>query len=50
MTTLVLSILNISSPFLQTIRSTNKAWMSLSFGMIPSVTLELSALKRSKNQ
>ena len=33
MTTLVLSILNGSSSFLHTIRTTIKAWMSLNFGM-----------------
>ena len=32
MTTLVLSILNGSSSFLHTIRTTIKAWMSLNFG------------------
>ena len=48
-TTQVLSILNGSSSFLQTIRSTNKAWMSLNFGKIPFMPLELSALKRPKN-
>ena len=50
MTTLMLSISNGSSLFLQTIRSTNSAWMSLSFDMIPSLNSELSALKRPKNQ
>ena len=34
-TTLVLSILNGSSSFLQTIRTTIKAWMSLNFVKIP---------------
>ena len=49
MTTLVLSILNGSSSFLHTIRTTNKAWMSLNFGKIPLLTLELAALERQKN-
>ena len=49
MTTLVLSILNGSSSFLHTIRTTNKAWMSLNFGNIPSLTSELAALERQKN-
>ena len=48
-TTLVLSILNRSSSFLHTIRTTIKAWMSLNFGKIPSLTLELAALERQKN-
>ena len=48
-TTLVLSILNGSSSFLHTIRTTIKAWMSLNFGKIPSLTSELAALKRQKN-
>ena len=47
MTTLVLSILNGSSSFLHTIRTTIKAWMN--FGKIPSLTSELSALERHKN-
>ena len=34
-TTLVLFILNGSSLFLHTIRTTIKAWMSLNFGKIP---------------
>ena len=42
-TTLVLSILNGSS-FLQTIRTTIKAWMSLNFVKIPSPILELAPL------
>ena len=49
MTTLVLSILNGSSSFLHTIRTTIKAWTSLNFGKIPSRTLELAALERQKN-
>ena len=48
-TLLVLSILNGSSSFLHTIRTTIKAWMSLNFGKIPLLTLELAALKRQKN-
>ena len=49
MTTLVLSILNGSFPFLHTIRTTNKAWMSLNFGKIPLLTSELAAFERQKN-
>ena len=49
MTTVVLSILN-GSLFLQTRRTTIKARMSLNFGKIPSLTSELSALERLKNQ
>ena len=49
-TTLVLSILNGSSSFLHTIRTTIKAWMSLNVGKIPSLTSELAALERLKNQ
>ena len=48
MTTLVLSILDISSSFLHTIRTTIKAWMSLNFGKIPLPTSELAALERQK--
>ena len=48
MTTLVLSILNGSSSFLQTIR-TIKAWISLNFIKIPSHILELAALEHLKN-
>ena len=48
MTTLVLSILNGSSSFLQTIRTTIKAWMSLNFIKIPSPMLELAALEHLK--
>ena len=40
MTTLVLLILNGSSSFLHTIRTTIKAWMSLNFGKIPLLTSE----------
>ena len=49
MTTLVLSILNGSSSVLHTIRTRIKAWMSLNFGKIPLLTLELVALERQKN-
>ena len=48
-TTLVLSILNGSSSFLQTIRTTIKAWMSLNFVKIPSYILELASLEHLKN-
>ena len=50
MTTLMLSILNGSSSFLQVTRLTIKARMSLNFGKIPSLTLELAAHERLKNQ
>ena len=49
MTTLVLSILNGSSSFLHTIRTTIKDWMSLNFSKILSLTLELAALERPEN-
>ena len=48
MTTLVLSILNGSSSFFHTMRTTIKAWMSLNFGKIPLLILELAALERQK--
>ena len=48
MTTLVLSILNGSSSFLQTIRTTIKAWMTLNFIKIPSPILELAPLEHLK--
>ena len=48
MTTLVLSIFNVSSSFLHTIRTTIKAWMSLNFGKISLLTLELAALELQK--
>ena len=48
MTTLVLSILNGSSSFLHTIRTTIKAWMSLNFVKIPSHILELAPLGHLK--
>ena len=50
MTTLVQSFLDRSSSFLQVTRPTIKAWMSLNFGKIPSLTLELAALEHLKNQ
>ena len=49
MTTLVLSILNESSSFLQTIRTTIKAMMSLILVKIPSPNLELAPLEHLKN-
>ena len=49
MTTLVLSILNGSSSFLQTRRTTIKVRMSLNFGKIPKLALELSTLECLKN-
>ena len=49
MTTLVLSILNGSSLFLQTITTTIKAWMSLNFVEIPSPIMELAHLDLLKN-
>ena len=50
MTTMVLSILNGSSSFLHTIRTTIKAWLSLNFVKIPShvFILELAALEHLK--
>ena len=49
MTTLVLSILNGSSSFLQTRRTTIKAWMSLNFVKIPLPIMELAPLEHLKN-
>ena len=49
MTTLVLSILNGSSSFLQTKRTTIKASVSLNFIKIPSPILELGPLEHLKN-
>ena len=49
MTTLVPSLLDGSSSYLQTIRLTIKAWMSLNLGKISSLTSELAALERPKN-
>ena len=48
MTTLVPSFLDGSSLFLQITTPTIKARMSLNFGKIPSLTLELAALERPK--
>ena len=50
MTTLVPSFSNGSSSFLQVTKSTEKPWMGLNFSKIPSLTSELSALERLKNQ
>ena len=49
MTILALSILNGSSSFLHTIRTTIKAWMSLNFVKISSHILELAPLENLKN-
>ena len=49
MTTLVLLILNGSSSFLHTIRTTIKAWMSLNFVKIPSPIMELALFDHLKN-
>ena len=46
MTTLVLSILNGSSSFLQIRRTTIKAWMSLNFVKNPSPIMELISQKK----
>ena len=50
MTSLVLSISNGSSSFLQVTRLTIKAWMVLNFSKIPSLTWEIAALERLNNQ
>ena len=50
MTTLVLTFSNGSSSFSQITRSAMKASMGLDFGKIPSLTSELAALERVKNQ
>ena len=50
MTTLVPSFSNGFSSFLQVTRSAIIAWMGLNFGKIPSLTSELAALERVKNQ
>ena len=50
MTSLVPSFFNGTSSFLQVTRSTIKAWMGLNFSKIPSLTSELAALERLKNQ
>ena len=49
MTTLVLPILNGSSSFLHTLRTTIKAWMSMNFVKVPSPILELAALEHLRN-
>ena len=49
MTTLELSILNGSSPFLQIGRTIIKAWMCSNFVKIPSPIMELAALEHLKN-
>ena len=49
MTTLVPSFLDGSSSSLQITRPTIKARMSLNFGQIPLLTLELAALEGQKN-
>ena len=49
MTTLVQSFLDGSS-FLQVTSPTIKAWISFNFGKIPSLTSELAAFERLKNQ
>ena len=49
-TTLVPTFSNGSSSFLQVTKSAIKAWMGLNFGKIPSLTSELAALERVKNQ
>ena len=50
MITLVPSFCNGSSLFLQVTKSVIKAWIGLNFVKIPSLTLELAALERVKNQ
>ena len=50
MTILVPSFSNGYSSFLQVTMSTIKAWMGFNFGKIPSLTLELAAHERLKNQ
>ena len=49
MTTLVLSILNGSTLFLQTRRATIKAWIGLNFVKIPSPIMELASLEHLQN-
>ena len=49
MTSLVLSILNGSSLYLQIRRTSIKAWLSLNFVKIPSPITELTALEHLKN-
>ena len=48
-TTLVLSIFNGSSSFLQIRRTAIKAWMNLNFLKIPSLIMELATLEHLKN-
>ena len=50
MTTLVLSVLDESSVFLLMTTPSIKGRMRLIFGKIPSLTSELAALERLKNQ
>ena len=50
MTTLVPTFSNGYSSFLQVTRSVMKAWMGWNFGNMPSLTSELAALERVKNQ
>ena len=50
MTTLVPSFFNGPSSFLQVTRSIIKAWIGLNLGKTPSLTSELAALERLKNQ
>ena len=50
MTTLIPSFSNGFSTFLQVTRSAIKAWMGLNFGNIPSLSSELAAFERVKNQ
>ena len=49
MTSLVHSILNVSSSYLQIRRTTIKAWISLNFVKIPSLIMELAALEQLEN-
>ena len=48
--TLAHSFLIGSSSFLQVTRTTVKAWITLNFGRIPSLTSELAALERLKKR
>ena len=50
MSTLVQSFLDLSFTSLQVKSPIIKAWMSLNFGKIRSLTSELAALERLKNQ
>ena len=49
MTSLVLSIFNASSLFLQIRRATIKAWMSLNFVKITSPIMEIAPFERHRN-